>query len=419
MEVLDLPGVLRGLVVGGRRDLPGAARAGLRQALVGAEPRPAGAPSRRLDRVIAVVGLVLVVVAAALALFAAASGQGGPRLLLLVASVLVPLVLAARFPLWGWRIAWLAGILVPLLPHHARLDPGQIVVLLLLFGIAAARYGRPTSWAIWVITLVPLWVWVGGSDWRASLAATAALTLLCIAIDALSGWRRTHLDLLAQTERTQTEAEKRAVLEERARIAREMHDVLAHHLSMIAVQTETAPYRLQGLSNEVCTEFAVLNDAARAALTDTRALLGALHSEQRPERCPQPVLTDVPELVGAARRAGVAVELRMPARTDALRPVIASSAYRIVQEALSNAARHAPAAAVTVTVERHLDRLGLQVRNSQLQTPPNTSVADGTGHGLAGMRERVALLEGTLAAGPADDGGYVVAAVLPTGAGTR
>lgn len=382
--------------------------------LLGAEPRGGATRRRRVDRVVRIVGGAVVALAMALVVSAVVSGRAQPRLFLLVVAVVVPLALAAPFPLIGWRVAWLAAALAPLIPQQQQqLDPGQAAVLLLLFCVTAARYGRPISWAMWAVTLVPFWIGAA-SGWRGPALASAVLTVLCVAIDALTGWHQTRLELRAQTERTQTEAEHRAVLEERARIAREMHDIVAHHLSMIAVATATAPYRLPGVSEQVRAEFDTMNTAARHALADIRTLLGVLRSEGQPERSPQPVLADIPELVDAARRAGVPVELRMPPRHDALRPVIGMSAYRIVQEALSNAARHAPGAAVIVAIDRQPDRLCVQVTNSRPRAADPPPIAGLAGNGLRGMRERVALLEGTLAVNPRRDGGFVVSAVLPT-----
>ncbi len=203
------------------------------------------------------------------------------------------------------------------------------------------------------------------------------------------------------------------MLEERARIARELHDVVAHHLSLIAVQAETAPYRLSGVPEPVRAEFASLSGAAREALTEMRKLLGVLRSDHPAERGPQPRLADLPELAAAARRAGVKVELSLPAAGGQVPPGVGVCAYRIVQEALSNAGRHAPGAAVTVTVDQDGNAVRLRVANGP-GTPAGPST-DGQrpGHGLTGMRERVALLGGSLTAGQAPGGGFAVSAVLP------
>jgi signal transduction histidine kinase len=201
--------------------------------------------------------------------------------------------------------------------------------------------------------------------------------------------------------------------------------VVAHHMSMIAVQAETAPYRLaakpgvSGLPEPVQEEFAALSQAARDALTEMRGLLGVLRSpegdgagpDSGAELAPQPRLDDVPDLVAAARAKGARVTLQMPDNSKKLPQGVGLTVYRIVQESLSNAARHAPGAAISVVVEQEAPYVRITVKND----PPATSQprADGTGHGLTGMRERVALLGGQLRTGPEPDGGFAVRAVLP------
>jgi len=203
------------------------------------------------------------------------------------------------------------------------------------------------------------------------------------------------------------------VLEERARIARELHDVVAHHMSLIAVRAETAPYRLPGLPEAARAEFGSLSEVAREALTEMRRLLGVLRNDQPAALAPQPQLADLPELIDAARQAGVSVELSAPSALGRVPPGVGVCAYRIVQESLSNASQHAPGAAVTVSVGHDDGAVLLRVANGPGASPGPSG--HGPGHGLTGMRERVALLGGSLSAGPAPDGGFVISAVLPVG----
>jgi signal transduction histidine kinase len=221
-------------------------------------------------------------------------------------------------------------------------------------------------------------------------------------------------------------------------------------MSMIAVQAETAPYRLAakpgvagaaGLPEPVSEEFAALGQAAREALIEMRRLLGVLRTPDNSKKrdsaalAPQPCLGDLPELIATARRAGAAVTLQMPGNGEKLPASVGLTAYRIVQESLSNAARHAPGARISVTVDEAPPYVRITVTN---ETPATGQPdADGTrqpqqpgqpgengenrengengpaGHGLAGMRERVALLGGQLRAGPEPGGGFAVRAVLP------
>jgi signal transduction histidine kinase len=205
------------------------------------------------------------------------------------------------------------------------------------------------------------------------------------------------------------------VLEERTRIARELHDAVAHHMSLIAVRAETAPYRLPGLPEPVAGEFGSLSALAREALADMRRLLGVLRQEQPAALEPQPQLTDLPELVAATRRAGVPIELWLPAELGQVPAGVGLCAYRIVQESLSNASQHAPGAAVTVSVGQDDGAVQLRVANGPAGPAGAPGEEHRPGHGLTGMRERVALLGGSLSAGPAPGGGFVVCAVLPVG----
>jgi signal transduction histidine kinase len=186
-------------------------------------------------------------------------------------------------------------------------------------------------------------------------------------------------------------------------------------MSLIAVRTETAPYRLSGLPQSVRAEFQALSGEARAALADMRRLLGVLRDDQPAGLAPQPQLSDLPVLIDAARRAGVLVELSVPAGLDQVPAGVGVCAYRIVQESLSNASRHAPGAAVTVSVDQGSSSALLRVANGPGR--PAGTAGDGhrPGHGLVGMRERAVLFGGSLSAGPAPDGGFVVSAVLPFG----
>jgi signal transduction histidine kinase len=251
------------------------------------------------------------------------------------------------------------------------------------------------------------------------LSATIVFTVGTIALDSISSRRRTQRALAgalaAQTERTELERARRAVLEERTRIAREMHDVVAHHMSLIAVRAETAPYRLSDLPESARTEFGSLSEIAREALAEMRRLLGVLRHDQPAGLAPQPQLSDLPELVDAARRAGVSVELSVPPALGQVPSGVAVCAYRIVQESLSNASQHAPGAPVTVSVDHDASAVLLRVANGPGGPPGPSGNERGPGHGLTGMRERVTLLGGSLSAGPAPNGGFVVSAVLPLG----
>jgi signal transduction histidine kinase len=203
---------------------------------------------------------------------------------------------------------------------------------------------------------------------------------------------------------------------ERARIARELHDVVAHHISMIAVQAESARLTTPGMPPAGAARLSAIGDTARAALTEMRRLLGVLRSDvaDRPpvaQRAPQPGLRQLTELLDEAREAsGAGTRLILHGRPAALDPGVELAAYRIVQEALTNARRHAPGAAVDVELHFTGTALRLLIRDNG----PGVSTVESTGgHGLLGMRERAAAVGGRLRAGAGGTGGFVVDATLP------
>jgi signal transduction histidine kinase len=234
--------------------------------------------------------------------------------------------------------------------------------------------------------------------------------------------------LAAETGRAEAERARRAVLEERTRIARELHDVVAHHMSLIAVRAESAGYRLTDVPEPALAEFGSLSQLAREALSDMRRLLGVLRQDLPTGLQPQPQLSDLPALVAAARQAGVEVSLTSSGSgAGVLLPESVSlCAYRIVQESLSNASQHAAGAVVSIRVDQDAEAVRLRIANGP--APAGSSAAGPAGgptalrpgagepkpgHGLTGMRERVALLGGSMTAGPAPRGGFAVTAVLP------
>ena len=333
------------------------------------------------------------------------------------------LLLAVPHPLVAWRLGYVMVLSVPLISGEPRVNIVVSLALVVAFVAAGLRHTRLVLWSMWTLMLAPVWIWLG-SRWVDAALATAALTASAVALDARHATRRAGYALAEQVAATEHEEARRAVLEERGRIAREMHDVVAHHMSLMAVAAETAPYRLAArsesgsteLSADVAAEFASLSTAARAALADLRSLLGVLRNDEEPARAPQPRLNDVPELIEASHRAGIRVELSMPSVDDEVPAAVGLCAYRIIQEALSNAGRHAPGSSVTVTFGRDTDQLRIDVTNGPAASASATAPAAGqhrAGHGLVGMRERVTLLGGSLSALPTPDGGYLVTATIP------
>ncbi|MCZ7379590.1 sensor histidine kinase [Micromonospora sp. WMMC250] len=340
-------------------------------------------------------------------------GLPPPVALLFAAMTVAPLLVLPRRPLLAWRLTVLALLICTFnapadqaWPWTPPLALGSIAVL----AVVVARVDRPVlAWVV-AISTVPVFTLVHPDN---RVPVLLMLGAFAIVGDLFRRNRLSRRELAAQTERNEREQERRAVLEERTRIARELHDVVAHHMSLIAVQAETAPYRLTDVPAPTAAEFVAIAASARDALTDMRRLLGVLRSETTgPETAPQPDLTDLGAMVDAARRAGLPVTLDAGPADDGRVPApVGLAAYRIVQEGLANAARHAAGAAVRVTVRVGPAGLTVRVENSPSDAPPT---ADGDpGHGLTGMRERATSLGGTFTAGPLPDGGYAVAAELP------
>jgi len=400
------------------RAAAGRAWRGLVQVLTGPEPPPVWRWRSPEERRAAYVALAVATLALCAVNLAGIATLGQ---LLLAVPVVAPLPLAARYPMLAWRIGWLALLLVPLVPANWRggwpWGAGQILALLGAFCLAGIRHQRPALWWMWALSLIPWSLWLAADvpNLNGPAGATLIFTAVAVAVDSIGSRLRAQRALAAQAERTEAERAQRAVLEERARIARELHDVVAHHMSLIAVRAETAPYRLPGLPEAARAEFGSLSEVAREALTEMRRLLGVLRHDQPAALAPQPQLADLPALIDAARQAGVPVELSAPPALGRVPPGVGVCAYRIVQESLSNASQHAPGAAVTVSVGHDDGAVLLRVVNGPGGPPAPSGHEHGPGHGLTGMRERVALLGGSLSAGPAPDGGFVVSAVLPVG----
>jgi signal transduction histidine kinase len=214
-----------------------------------------------------------------------------------------------------------------------------------------------------------------------------------------------------RAERARETEARAAVAEERARIAREMHDVVAHSLSVMVVQAEAAEAMLDGDPDRARRPLAAVQQTGRDALGELRRMLGVLRemADQNPELAPQPGLSGIDELVDHVRQAGLPVSVRVEGDPRPLPPGIDLSAYRIVQEGLTNALKHAGPASAEVVLRYGAREIELEVRDDGR----GGGSGNGGGHGLLGMRERVALYGGDLTAGPRPEGGFALVARLP------
>ncbi|SED45545.1 sensor histidine kinase [Streptomyces sp. TLI_105] len=339
----------------------------------------------------------------------------------------LPLLLAVARPLEAWWIVFAAdvlGALVLLGSDGTRADywpwtPPLVVGYCALMLALGLRESRRALFGVWLATGVAGYVLEAfrpagyTSVHTLLLVLSGVLLLLASAVRARGEAQRR----LAEQE-TINEAERahRTLLEERARIARELHDVVAHHMSVITVQADSAPYRIPELPDAAREEFTSIAASARESLAEMRRLLSVLRSDGgEGERAPQPGLDRVQQLVEATVRAGVPAELRLAADLGEVPQAVDLSAYRIVQEALANVVRHAPGASTRVSVRADEGWLTVLVVNGpSLEEGSGVERgAPGTGHGLVGMRERVRLTGGSLDTGPLPDGGFRVAARLP------
>jgi len=221
----------------------------------------------------------------------------------------------------------------------------------------------------------------------------------------------------AELESTQDEATRAAVAAERARIARELHDVIGHSISVMGIQAGAVRRVLPPELGAERESLLSVERTGRDAVTEMRRLLGFLRPAEGETSSsePPPTLHRLEDLVGDLRLAGLDVDLTLDGDLDALSPGRALTAFRIVQEALTNALRHAAGSRVRAILRQTADSLVIEVADSG-GTAPSPGF-NGGGYGLLGMRERVALYGGTLDAGPAADGGFVVRASIPTGDG--
>ncbi len=241
----------------------------------------------------------------------------------------------------------------------------------------------------------------GGQVYQAATMLVLA-TMLIIVLGRFRLHRRTAKVRIAEEEGM------RHVLEERTRIARELHDVVAHHMSVIAIQASTAPYRFDHGRPEVDREFQAIGSSARDALQELRQVLDVLRGSAP---AAMPGLTDLPKLVESSRLAGVPVRMIMDHPAPEPGPDVGYAAYRIVQEALSNVIRHATCATATVRIA--LEPAGLVVEVINERPPRPAGGPNPGGHGLTGIRERAEATGGKVWIGPTDRGGFLVRAILP------
>ncbi|WP_427889274.1 sensor histidine kinase [Kribbella sp. GL6] len=315
-------------------------------------------------------------------------------------------------------LQWLAGV---------ELQPGNVGLLIALYAITVYGDVRLSRIALGIgglgVLMATSRYWAN-SDWKQQVTTMGGLAALVFGVWAFGERRRTRglyvaqlEERAAQLERDRDRESKLAVSNERTRIAREIHDVVAHGLSIMIVQADGGLYAADQSPEAAKKALATIGDTGRASLTEMRKMLGLLKQDEQSDLGPhqprpQPGVSSLPELIDNVREAGLAVEYTVTGQPRELPALLGLTAYRIVQEGLTNTLKHAgPGARTSVALDFGREMLTVVVTDDGRGAGVAPS-AD-PGHGLVGMRQRVSVSGGTVSAGPKAGGGYEVVARLP------
>ncbi|MFI5819485.1 sensor histidine kinase [Streptomyces rishiriensis] len=348
-------------------------------------------------------------------------GQGGGVGLLTGLLALIPVLLTLVRPVGAFWVS-LAATTITAVVGTTYSDwpwlPSSFATHLIVLTVVAIRTRPRTAAWMWLLTAAYGFVAETVFSWDHSYTNTAPMLVFsAILLLAVTVWhirRQAEQEVTAQQTVTAHERSRRTLLEERTTIARELHDVVAHHMSVVAIQAEAAPYRVENPPPELEKAFVTIRENAVAALTELRRVLGVVRAEdyEVPD-APQPTLAELDGLLANVRETGLDVEKTVTGAVRELPQGVELSAYRIVQEALSNTLRHAPGASARVEIGYVLGGLGLRIVNGPPPNPTLIKPSPGAGHGVTGMRERVTMLNGEMTAEPTPAGGYEVTVFLP------
>jgi signal transduction histidine kinase len=328
--------------------------------------------------------------------------------LLLILST-VPYAWRRRWPTAAFLVSMLSVTVLWLLGYNAGVLP-----LLLMFGGYFVAVARP----IWELVLCSavalgcfalLW-WGGGAPYG---PRDALISVLALAITVgLGRAGRLRVDLANARAQAVEEAARRKSSDERLRIARELHDIIGHSLGTIAVQAGVGRHLMESEPQKAADALDSIAKISRDSLDEVRSVVAALRDDEPPYH-PAPGLADLPDLIETVRSTGVAVDLTLPDDLEAVPRQTGAAVYRITREALTNIVRHAHASKATVHVDHRGGWVEVAIRDDGAGAGNGRGPDSGTGHGIVGMRERAEALGGSLAAGPASDGGFLVTASLP------
>jgi signal transduction histidine kinase len=340
-----------------------------------------------------------------------------------VVLVVLPLLFRHRYPFAAPVALWVLAALLSfvdgrLIVFAFGAQVAGLIAAYLLGNLRETAQAR-TGLAVVVLAMVV----IGYNDPSRSLGSLIFMPLLFV-IAWLAGFALRERavqaeaaeERAARAERERETAARLAVAEERARIARELHDVVAHAVSVMVLQVGAVRHELPQELEADRAALERVEQAGRTALTEMRRLLGAMRrDDEDPELAPQPGLDALDSLLEQVDRAGLPVRLHIDGEPSPLPRAIDLSAYRIVQEGLTNALKHARAAHADVTLRYEPDELRIEVRDDGV----GDSTSDGLGHGLVGVRERVKIYGGAMTAGTEPEGGFALRARLPLGGNGR
>ena len=329
----------------------------------------------------------------------------------------LPLVVRSRWPLRVALVTLAGGLTLMAFVSHIALAPAASLVALYTL---AALGNRRTAWTVGLAAAVAI-TGVYAATHTESLVGGASLLRFdfAIAATALGRTVRSRRDHLAEAraraelaEHTRDEETRRRVTEERVRIARDLHDVVAHHISLVNAQAGVAHHLMRANPDQAYEALAHIKDNSRAALDELRATVGLLRQpDDAPgTRAPIPRLADLDALTGGFRAGGLSVWVARTGTPSSLTPATELTAYRIVQEALTNTHKHGSATRAAVVLDYGPHSLRVSVTDDGR---PGAPKGGGSGHGLIGMRERATAIGGTVTAGPRPEGGFQVVADLP------
>ncbi|MCB5164468.1 sensor histidine kinase [Streptomyces bambusae] len=354
----------------------------------------------------------------ALMLAQEAPAQGWPALdgagYALVAALHLPLVRRTRHPVAVCLFVdavWTAYVTAGYWPVVSSFGP-----MLALYTVASTRGTRTTGGCAALMAAV--WLYAGLLHADANMVSVAGQALVFPAVLWRFGWlSRRSAELARRLRAEQEERARREVAAERGRIARELHDVVAHHMAVISVQSSLAWYVLDSDTETARTALGTINGTSGEAMEELRRILALLRADDADAApsAPMPGLDRLDDMVNRVRAGGAEVDLRITGMPRPLAPGVGLCLYRVTQEALTNVLKHAPGARTTVEVTFGSGEVRVEITDDGGGTIP-ANLPAGSGHGLIGMRERAKLYGGTIRIGPRREGGFAVSLTLPTAA---